>query len=66
MVYICFIAIAVNYAKAFKVKNKVIDYLESNEIVDLDKMNGVQETALEEFFEKDPQNFQKHYVAPSL
>ena len=44
MVYICFIAIAVNYAKAFKVKNKVID---------LDKMNGVQETALEEFFEKE-------------
>ena len=53
MVYICFIAIAVNYAKAFKVKNKVIDYLENHEIVDLDKMNGVQETALEDFFEKE-------------
>ena len=53
MVYICFIAIAVNYAKAFKVKNKVIDYLENHEIVDLNKMNATQEAELKDFFENE-------------
>ncbi len=33
-IYIFFTAMALNYAKAFKVKNKVIDYLEDNEIID--------------------------------
>lgn len=30
-VYVIFIAIAINYAKAFKVKNKVLDIIEQNE-----------------------------------
>ena len=33
LIYVCFIALALNYAKAFKVKNKIIDYLETNEII---------------------------------
>lgn len=34
-VYITFLAVAFNYARAFRVKNKVIDYIEQNEgIVD--------------------------------
>ena len=32
LIYISFTALALNYAKAFKVKNKVIDYLENTEI----------------------------------
>lgn len=53
IIYICFIAIALNYAKAFKVKNKVIDYLESEEIMDLDDLGGKQEADMEEFFETE-------------
>ena len=50
-IYIFFTAIALNYAKAFKVKNRVIDYLEDNEIVDLYNMNAAQKDKLENFFE---------------
>lgn len=54
-VYICFTAIALNYAKAFKVKNSVIEYLESNEIADLGTnsfdANRLQE--MDEFFNKE-------------
>ena len=35
-IFIAFSAISLNYAKAFRVKNAVIDYIEQNEIVDLD------------------------------
>ncbi len=30
--YVCFIAIALNLAKAFKMKNDIVDYLEKNQI----------------------------------
>lgn len=33
-VYITFVAVAFNYARAFKVKNKVIDIIEQNEGID--------------------------------
>lgn len=36
-IYVGFTAISLNYAKAFKVKNKVIDFIETNEIQDFDK-----------------------------
>ena len=52
-VYICFTAIALNYAKAFKVKNKVIDYLENNEIPSLDDMTAFDEAELEQFLETE-------------
>ena len=52
-VYICLTAMAVNYAKAFKVKNEVVAYLEDNEVTDICKMNAEEITAMEDFFEKD-------------
>lgn len=52
-IYICFTAVALNYAKAFKVKNKVIDYLEDNEIVNLDSMTEVTRKAMESYFEEE-------------
>ena len=52
-VYICLTAMAVNYAKAFKVKNEVVAYLEDNEVTDICKMNANEVTTMEDFFEKD-------------
>lgn len=52
-IYIFFTALALNYAKAFKVKNIVIDYLEDNEIVNLDDMTALAEDTMEEYFEKE-------------
>lgn len=52
-IYICFTAMALNYAKAFKVKNKVIDYLESNEIVNLNSLTASQMEAMNEYFEDE-------------
>ena len=41
-VYIVFVAVAFNYARAFKVKNKIIDYIEQNEgIRDYNNKNGI-------------------------
>lgn len=39
-VYITFVAVAFNYARAFKVKNKVIDIIEQNEGVNFDNTSG--------------------------
>ena len=39
-IYMFFTAIALNYAKAFKVKNKIIDYLEDNEVIDVGGANA--------------------------
>lgn len=52
-IYICFTALALNYAKAFKVKNKIIDYLENHEIVDLDSLPAEQLNAMNDFFEEE-------------
>lgn len=41
-IYIAFMAVALNYAKAFRVKNKIIDIIEQNEgIDDYNDTNGV-------------------------
>ena len=50
-IYMFFTAIALNYAKAFKVKNRVIDYLEDYEIISISNMNAAQYEQMEEFFE---------------
>ena len=39
VIYVAFTAIALNYAKAFRTKNNVIDYLEENQITDLSKVS---------------------------
>ena len=43
-VYITFIAVAFNYARAFKVKNKVIDIIEQNEGMEEADFNNVSAT----------------------
>lgn len=52
-IYIGFTAVALNYAKAFKVKNKVVEYLEGNEVVDMAHMPASELNAMEEYFEKE-------------
>ena len=52
-IYMFFTAIALNYAKAFKVKNKVIDYLEDNEIMDVNGMYAKDYEAMGQYFEKE-------------
>ena len=39
VIYVSFTAVSLNYAKAFRVKNKVISYVEENDIEDLSKIN---------------------------
>lgn len=50
-IYVFFIAIALNYAKAFKVKNRVIEYIETHEIVDLNDMTAKAKKELTEFMD---------------
>lgn len=52
-IYICFLAVALNYAKAFKVKNKIIDYIESSEITDLNNMTAKQLNEMNLFFDEE-------------
>lgn len=52
-IYIGFTAIAVNYAKAFKVKNRVVEYLETNEITDMRRLSVTELNMMEDFFEKE-------------
>ncbi len=52
-IYICFTAMALNYAKAFKVKNKVVDYLESSEIMNLNTISASQIDAMDKYFEEE-------------
>lgn len=53
LIYICFTALSLNYAKAFKVKNAVIDYLESNEITDLSSLNSNEIDKINEFLQTE-------------
>lgn len=38
-IFVAFTAVSLNYAKAFRVKNKVIDFIEENEIINLNEKN---------------------------
>ena len=42
-IYVAFTAVSLNYAKAFRLKNSVIDFVEQNEIID---MNDIPSTSL--------------------
>jgi len=53
VLYVSFTAIALNYAKAFKVKNKVIQYIEDNEITDVNNMNAKAKQNMREYIQKD-------------
>ena len=37
-IFVAFTAISLNYAKAFRIKNKIIDFVEQEEIMDLDEI----------------------------
>lgn len=37
-IFVAFTAISLNYAKAFRIKNKVIDFIEQEEVFDLDAL----------------------------
>ena len=53
IIYVGFTAVALNYAKAFKVKNMVITYLEDNEISNLKDMDVQTERAMCDYFDKE-------------
>lgn len=53
MVYIFFTAVALSYAKAFKVKNAVISYLEESEIISLDNMTAAQKEDFGNFINEE-------------
>ena len=52
IIYVGFTAVALNYAKAFKAKNAVIEYLESHEISDLE-MTAQAETEMLDYFSSE-------------
>ena len=52
LIYISFTALALNYAKAFKAKNFIIDYLENNEISNLNE-SAAKKQEMEDIFEKE-------------
>ena len=59
IVYVCFTALALNYAKAFKVKNKIIDYLEDAEISTKTDMTAAAFEEMEKYFEEEIYNEMK-------
>lgn len=40
-IYVAFTAVSLNYAKAFRLKNSIIDFVEQNEIKDLNEYFGI-------------------------
>ena len=52
IIYVGFTAVALNYAKAFKAKNIVVEYLENNEISSID-MTAAAETEMLNYFDKE-------------
>ncbi len=52
-IYICFTALALNYARAFKVKNKIISYIEDNEMVNIVNLNASEQIQFDKFLETE-------------
>lgn len=52
VIYVSFTALALNYAKAFKAKNAIIEYLEKNEISDVN-MTAQAEQEMLDYFNND-------------
>ena len=63
IIYVGFTAIALNYAKAYKAKSIVVEYLETNEISSLNDMPAIAEQQMREYFEKEIVG-NGHYVYP--
>lgn len=65
-IYIGFTAVALNYAKAFKVKNKVIDYLESSEISSLDDITAAQLEEMDRYFDEEVLGNMNYYAGSNF
>ena len=63
IIYVGFTAIALNYAKAFKAKSIVVEYLETNEISNLDHITAITEQQMEEYFYQEIVG-KEHYIYP--
>lgn len=61
LIYISFTALALNYAKAFKVKNRIIEYIESNETVNFSNMTAQEIMSMEKFFEEEIHGEMNYY-----
>ncbi|MBQ2872926.1 MAG: hypothetical protein IJE89_02895 [Bacilli bacterium] len=44
-IYVAFTAVSLNYAKAYRVKNSIIDFIEENEIIDFNSSNFRDKTS---------------------
>lgn len=53
IIYVSFTALALNYAKAFKVKNKIIEYIETNEAVNISNMTAAELMDMQSFFDNE-------------
>ena len=53
VIYIGFTAIVLNYAKAFKVKNKVIAYIEETEITDITNMSAKAKADMNKYIQEE-------------
>lgn len=53
IIYVSFTALALNYAKAFKVKNQIINYIENNESVDISNMTAQELMDMQKFFDEE-------------
>ena len=65
LIYICFTAMALNYAKAFKVKNAIIEYLESSEISNIEEVNANELTSLITYIETEILNKYNYNLSAS-
>ena len=53
VIYVSFTAVALNYAKAFKAKNAVIEYLEDHEISNLNDISAQAESEMIDYFDSE-------------
>lgn len=53
IIYVGFTAVALNYAKAFRAKNMVINYLEDNEITNIDDLTKKEFDNMLQYFETE-------------
>lgn len=62
IIYVSFTALALNYAKAFKVKNKIIEYIEINEAVNISNMTAAELMDMQSFFDNEIHGNMNYYA----
>ena len=53
IIYVGFTAVALNYAKAFKAKNLIVEYLEEHEISNLENLPAQEESDMFDYFQTE-------------